>query len=95
MNKEKLIAAISEKAGISKTDAKIATEALLSTITETVQSREKVVLMGFGTFEARAHAGRMAKNPRTGKPVKISARTVPFFRPGKAFAEAVNGKKLN
>ena len=47
-------------------------------------------LIGFGTFEARARAARTGKNPQTGKPIKIAAATVPAFKAGKAFKDAVN-----
>ena len=66
------------------------------TVTETVVAevakKGKVQLIGFGTFEARERAARTGKNPQTGAAIKIAAATVPAFKAGKAFKEAVNVK---
>lgn len=90
MNKTELIAAVAEKAGLSKKDAKAAVEATFEVIEKALVDGDKVQLIGFGTFEAREHAARMSKNPRTGEQVEISACKRPAFKAGKALKDAVN-----
>ena len=85
MNKTELIAAVAEKAGLTKKDVEKAVAALLETVKGEVAKKGKVQLIGFGTFEARTR-----KNPRTNEPIKIPAATVPAFKAGKAFKDAVN-----
>lgn len=65
MNKVELIAAVAEKAGLSKKDAEKAVAAILESIEEAVAAGDKVQLVGFGTFEVRAREERMGRNPRT------------------------------
>lgn len=89
MNKTELIAAIAAKAGISKKDADRALTATVDCITEDVKKGNKVQIVGFGTFEARKRAARTGINPQTKKELKIPASTVPAFKAGKAFKDAV------
>ncbi|MBE6940491.1 MAG: HU family DNA-binding protein [Ruminococcaceae bacterium] len=89
MNKSELIAAVAEKAGMSKKDAEIAINATLGTITAALQSEEKVQLVGFGSFEIKKRAARTGRNPRTKAVVEIPAAKVPVFKAGKALKDAV------
>ena len=77
MNKTELIAAVAEKAGLTKKDVEKAVAALLETVKGEVAKKGKVQLIGFGTFEARTRNARTGKNPRTNEPIKIPAATVP------------------
>ena len=88
MNKTELVAAVAEKAEISKKDADSAVNAVIESIIEAVASKDKVV--GFGTFEARERKEKIGKNPRTGEEIKIAASVVPAFKAGKAFKDATN-----
>lgn len=90
MNKTELVAAVAEKTGLTKKDAEKALAAVVETVKEVVAKKEKVQLIGFGTFEARKRNARTGKNPQTGKAIKIAAATVPAFKAGKAFKEMVN-----
>ena len=92
MNKGELIAALAAKTEMTKKDSEAALNAVLDVIAESMAKGEKVQLIGFGTFEARERAARTGKNPQNGKPIKIAAATVPAFKAGKAFKEAVNAK---
>ncbi len=92
MNKTELVAAVAEKTGLTKKDAEKALAAVVETVKEVVAKKEKVQLIGFGTFEARKRNARTGKNPQTGKAIKIAAATVPAFKAGKAFKEMVNKK---
>lgn len=89
MNKTELVAAVAEKANISKKDADAAVAALVATVTEAMKAGDKVALVGFGTFEARVRAARTGVNPKTGATIKIAATKVPAFKAGKALKEAV------
>ena len=93
MNKTELIDAVAKSAGLSKKDATNAVNALTETITKTLKKKDKVQLVGFGTFEVGKRAARTGRNPQTGAEIKIKAAKVPKFKPGKALKDAVNSKK--
>ena len=90
MNKTELIAAVAEKAELSKKDAEKAVNALLDTVVEEVAKGEKIQLVGFGTFERRERKEREGCTPQTGAKIPIPASMVPAFKVGKAFKDAVN-----
>ena len=90
MNKTDLVAAVAEKAALSKKDAEKAVSAVVDTITAALADGDKVQLVGFGTFEVRERAARTGKNPRTGAAIKIEASKVPAFKAGQAFKNTVN-----
>ncbi len=92
MNKHELVVAIAEKAEMSQASAEKALKGIIEATVAEVAKKGKVQLIGFGTFAARERAARTGKNPQTGKPIKIAAATVPAFKPGKAFKDAVNVK---
>ena len=90
MNKTELIAAIAERAEISKKDSEKAVKAFIDVVTEELKKEEKVQLVGFGTFEVSKRAARTGKNPRTGEAIQIAASKVPAFKAGKALKDVVN-----
>ena len=90
MNKTELVAAIAEKAELSKKDAEKALKAFTETVAETLQNGDKIQLVGFGTFEVRNREARTGKNPRTGEAIQIAASKVPAFKAGKALKDVVN-----
>ena len=90
MNKSELIAAVAEKAEVSKKDTEAVINALTSTIVETVAGGSDVQLIGFGTFTIAERAEREGRNPATGEVMKIAASKSPKFKAGKAFKNAVN-----
>ena len=90
MTKKDLINAVSETSGVSKKDTAAVIDAVFVAITDSVASGDSVQLVGFGTFEARRREARTGRNPRTGEAINISAATVPAFKAGKAFKDAVN-----
>lgn len=91
MNKVDFIAAVAEKAGISKKDACKVVDAFAGVVTEALTKGEKVSLVGFGTFEVKERAAREGRNPQTGETMQIAASKVPAFKAGKTFKDAVNG----
>ena len=90
MNKTELIAAIAEKAEISKKDSEKALKAFVDVVTEQLKNDDKVQLVGFGTFEVSKRAAREGRNPQTGKSMKIEACKAPKFKAGKALKDAIN-----
>ena len=88
MNKAGLIDAVS-KVTSTKKEARAALEAALEAISKALKKKDAVTLSGFGTFAARKRKARIGRNPQTGEKLKISAKNVPIFRPGKALKEAV------
>ncbi|NOX25816.1 MAG: HU family DNA-binding protein [Deltaproteobacteria bacterium] len=90
MNKSELVAAIADSAEITKADANRVLQALLDAVTTSLAKGESVSLTGFGNFSVSKRAARMGRNPRTGKELKIAAKTVAKFKAGKGLAEAVN-----
>lgn len=87
MNKATLIAKIAEKSGLNKKQAEAALTAFTDTVVETLKAGDKVQLMGFGTFEVRDRAARIARKPATGEPVEIPAKKSPAFKAGKGFKD--------
>ena len=89
MNKTELVAALAEKAEVSKKDAEKVLNAFVETVQEAVKADDKVQLVGFGTFETRERAAREGINPLTKEKIQIAACKVPAFKVGKAFKEMV------
>ena len=90
MNKTELIAAVAEKAEISKKDAEKALKAFIDVVTDELKAGGKIQLVGFGTFEVSERAAREGRNPQTGKTMKIEACKAPKFKAGKALKDAIN-----
>lgn len=90
MNKAELVAAIAEKAELSKKDSEKALKALIDAVTEELKADGKVQLVGFGTFEVAKRPAREGRNPQTKKKIKIPASKAPKFKAGKALKDAVN-----
>ena len=89
MNKTELIAAVAEKASISKKESEVVINAALDTIIDSLKNDEKVQLVGFGSFETKHRAERTGRNPKTKESITIAASKVPTFKAGKAFKDAV------
>lgn len=90
MNKAELVDAIASKTNVSKKLADAVMNALTETIVETVASGDKVILVGFGSFEQRTRSAREGRNPKTGEVLAIPSANVPRFSAGKAFKERVS-----
>ncbi|MFT4004418.1 MAG: HU family DNA-binding protein [Lacrimispora sp.] len=90
MNKAELIAAVAEKAELSKKDAEKAVKALTDVISEELVKGEKIQLVGFGTFEVSERAAREGRNPKSGEVMSIPASKTPKFKAGKALKDMVN-----
>lgn len=89
MNKSSLVDYMASKTGMTKKAAADAVEAMVEAVMKTVKKGDSVTLTGFGTFKASSRKARNGRNPQTGATIKIPARTVPVFRPGKEFKDMV------
>ncbi len=89
MTKAEIVSKMAEGAGITKAAASKALEAFIEAVKSALKKEEKVTLVGFGTFSVAKRKARKGRNPRTGKEIKIPARSVPKFTPGKSLREAV------
>jgi DNA-binding protein HU-beta len=92
MNKADLIDKMSAASGISKTQASLAVDALVNSITASLKKGERVTLVGFGTFSVSQRKARNGRNPQTGALIKIAARRAAKFAPGVELKHAVNRK---
>ena len=90
MNKTEFIAAVAEKAEISKKDSEKALKAFVDVVVEQLKAGDKVQLVGFGTFEVSERAAREGRNPQTGETMTIAACKAPKFKAGKALKDAIN-----
>lgn len=90
MNKAELVAAMAEKAELSKKDAEKALKAFTDVVAEELKKGEKIQLVGFGTFEVSERAARTGRNPQTGADMQIPASKAPKFKAGKALKDMVN-----
>lgn len=90
MNKGELVDAVAKDAKISKAEAQSAVDSVVNNVTKALKKGQKVTLVGFGTFGTSKRAAREGRNPQTGKPIKIPAKKVAKFTPGKALKDAIN-----
>ena len=91
MNKAELIDALTAKLNVDRRQATEAVEQIADTIVRAVHKGDSVTITGFGVFEQRRRAARVARNPRTGETVKVKPTSVPAFRPGAQFKAVVSG----
>ena len=90
MNKQEFISAVASKVSMSNVETAKVVNAVLDVIQEEMRAGNKIILTGFGQFEARVRAARTGINPATGAQIKIAACKVPAFKAGKGLKDAVN-----
>ena len=90
MTKAELVEDVARAAELTKKDAERLVELVFESIIETLNQGEKIELRGFGSFRVRARGARRGRNPKTGDPVNIPAKRVPYFKPGKELKELIN-----
>ena len=90
MNKGDLINHVASKAGITKSQATDAVNAVFGGIEKTLKKGDKATLIGFGTFSVNRRPAREGRNPATGATIKIAAKNVVKFKAGKALGDSVN-----
>jgi integration host factor subunit beta len=90
MTKAELVEDVARAADLTKKDAERLVEVVFESIIETLNHGEKIELRGFGSFRVRSRGARRGRNPKTGAPVDIPAKRVPYFKPGKDLKELIN-----
>jgi len=90
MNKADLVEEVANQTGLTKKVSREAVDAIISAITDSLAGRERVTLVGFGTFQVMERKARRGVNPQTRKSIQIPTKKVPKFRPGKSLREAVS-----
>ncbi len=92
MNRVELINAIAAETGVTKKDIDAVIKSFTNVVSDTLQKKDKVQLIGFGTFETSERAARTGRNPATGEDMQIAASTQVKFKAGTALKEKVNTK---
>ena len=90
MTKSELIDAVAARAGLSRVRAEQVVETIFASMTEAMEQGEGIEVRGFGSFTVRPYKSYRGRNPKTGVPVEVSAKRVPFFKAGKELREIVN-----
>ena len=87
MTKAELVEEVARAAELNKRDAEVIVETVFDSIIGALHNGEKVELRGFGSFRTRERGPRRGRNPKTGEPVDVPAKRVPYFKPGKELKE--------
>ena len=90
MTKAELVEDVARAVELSKKDAERLVEIVFESVIDTLNQGEKIELRGFGSFRVRERGARRGRNPKTGNPVNIPAKRVPYFKPGKELKELIN-----
>ncbi|MFH1893810.1 MAG: HU family DNA-binding protein [Candidatus Zixiibacteriota bacterium] len=91
MTKSELIEAVSKKLNVTKDKAELTVNCLFDSMKDALKDGDRVEIRGFGSFSMRSYNGYNGRNPRTGDPVHVQPKNLPFFKVGKDLQERVNG----
>ena len=90
MTKAELVEEVANGSDLTKKDAEVIVQTVLDSIVESLKTGQKIELRGFGSFRVRNRSSRQGRNPKTGSTVKVPAKKVPYFKPGKELKELIN-----
>jgi len=90
MNKRELVSSLSTNLQITDAEAQRFVDSFQGIITNALSNGEEISLVGFGRFHVKKHRARIGRNPATGESIKIPAKVLPAFSPGKTLKETVN-----
>ena len=93
MTKSELIDAMAARANLTKARAELVVNCIFDAMTEALERGEGIEIRGFGSFTVRPYKAYSGRNPRTGEPVPVPAKRLPFFKVGKELKELVNGSR--
>ena len=93
MTKSELIDAIAGRAELTKARAELLVNCVFDAMTDSLQRGEGIEIRGFGSFTVRPYKSYNGRNPRTGQPVPVAAKRLPFFKVGKELKERVNDEE--
>lgn len=94
MTKAELVEEVARAAELTKKDSEVVVDEVFKNIIQALNRGEKIELRGFGSFRVRQRDARRGRNPKTGAPVDIPAKRVPYFKPGKELKELINDKAI-
>jgi len=94
MTKADLIIKIAEKLNLQARQTETVVNLIFDMMGDTLKNDDRIEIRGFGTFANRVYGSYTARNPKTGAPVKVEPKRVPFFKVGKALREMVDSKKV-
>jgi integration host factor subunit beta len=92
MTKADLVDEVANAAELTKKDAETLVELVFESIIDSLNQGEKIELRGFGSFRVRSRGARRGRNPKTGAPVDIPPKRVPYFKAGKELKELINAE---
>jgi integration host factor subunit beta len=92
MTKAEWVEEVARAAELTKKDSEVIVEEVFKNIIQALNRGEKIELRGFGSFRVRQRDARRGRNPKTGAPVDIPAKRVPYFKPGKELKELINAQ---
>jgi len=95
MTKAELVEEVARAAELTKKDSEVIVDEVFKNIIQALNRGEKIELRGFGSFRVRERGARLGRNPKTGEPVDIPAKRVPYFKPGKELKELINDHLSN
>jgi len=90
MTKAELVEEVAKNSQLTKKDAEVIVQTVLDSIIDSLKEGRKVELRGFGSFRLRQRSGRTGRNPKTGEKVKVPAKRIPYFKPGKELKDLIN-----
>ncbi|HVA64377.1 MAG TPA: HU family DNA-binding protein [Terriglobales bacterium] len=91
MTKADLIEEVGRTGTLTRKDSEVIVETIFSSIVDSLRAGDKIEIRGFGSFRTRQREARMGRNPKTGAPVAVPARKVPYFKPSKELRDGING----
>lgn len=90
MTKAELVDEVARNTDLTKKHAELVVNTVFESIVDSLRDGEKIELRGFGSFRIRNRNSRVGRNPRTGAPVHVPAKRIPYFKPGKDLRELLN-----
>ena len=91
MTRAELIAHLAaQQPHLTAEDVELAVKMIFDQMSDAIARGERIEIRGFGAFSLRTRKSRVARNPRTGEPVAVLAKRIPYFRPGKELRERVD-----
>ncbi|MFP4458142.1 MAG: HU family DNA-binding protein [Candidatus Zixiibacteriota bacterium] len=96
MTKADLVEIVAERTGFTKTETAVIIESFLNSVKDVMSDGNTIEIRRFGSFKLKERKPRVARNPKTGKPVDVAKRVVPVFKPSKIFKDLIakNVKEL-
>jgi integration host factor subunit beta len=93
MTRDDLIESIARRTKLSRSEAENLICTIFGSMEQSLRQGERIEIRGFGTFQVRRYKGYQGRNPRTGEPVEVAPKRLPFFKVSKNFAADVNGRR--